>query len=161
MTLDLAKLRALLESPELRGEWYARGCYIYRSSDPLDRRQVARVPGCDPPNGDQHPIARFIATARTALPQLIDEVERLRKAAEAAMIRCINTHTPNDDVELFRREAQAELEQMRPVVEAAQAWRLHRDRDIVGTAPPGGARSATGIALIDAVDDLNKARGDK
>ena len=43
-------------------------------------------------------------------------------------------------------------EDMRPVFEAARAWRVGRDRNIIGTAPSGGPRSATGVALIDAVD---------
>lgn len=38
------------------------------------------------------------------------------------------------------------------VVRAALAWRTGRDRTIVGTAPPGGTRSHTGIMLIDAID---------
>lgn len=46
----------------------------------------------------------------------------------------------------------AEIERMRPVFEAAKAWRIGRDRNIIGTAPSGGQRSATGVALIDAVD---------
>jgi hypothetical protein len=41
-----------------------------------------------------------------------------------------------------------------PVVEAAKAWRIGRDRNVVGTAPSGGQRSATGVALIDALDAL-------
>ncbi len=46
----------------------------------------------------------------------------------------------------------AELERLRPVYAAALAWRVGRDRDIVGTAPAGGSRSETGRALIDAID---------
>lgn len=49
-------------------------------------------------------------------------------------------------------ELEAELAKMRPVYEAALAWRVERDRDIIGTAPPGGPRSETGRALIDAID---------
>lgn len=40
------------------------------------------------------------------------------------------------------------------VLDRAVLWRQGRDRNIVGTAPAGGQRSATGVALIDAVDRL-------
>lgn len=45
-----------------------------------------------------------------------------------------------------------ERDHMRPVFAAALVWRDGRDRDRVGTAPPGGQRSESGRALIDAVD---------
>jgi hypothetical protein len=46
----------------------------------------------------------------------------------------------------FRR---AECERMRPVYDAAKAWRAGRQRDVDAH---GEARSVTGVALIDAVD---------
>lgn len=69
---------------------------------------------------------------------------------------------PATELDLLRRATQvhertildqrAEIQRLRAVVDAALTWRQGRDRDIIGTAPPGGQRSATGVALIDAVD---------
>ncbi len=55
-------------------------------------------------------------------------------------------------------KARADVAEMRGVVDAAIAWREGRDRSIIGTAPPGGQRSASGVALIDAIDALIEAR---
>jgi hypothetical protein len=72
--IDVDKLRALLADPQLRGDWNARGCYVYRSDDPRDHRQVCRVPSVDPVNGSVHPIAAFIALSRAEVPLLLAEV---------------------------------------------------------------------------------------
>jgi hypothetical protein len=92
----------------MRGDWYARGCYVYRSSNPQDRRQVARVPA--PEAADpyaKHPIAAFIAASRTLVPTLCDEIERLRKLAREACLAAEELNGDNgDDEELLRRRAQ-------------------------------------------------------
>ncbi len=65
----------------------------------------------------------------------------------------LSTHEVRDRVELLlTRLAAADA-----VVQAAREWRVGRDRNIVGTAPSGGQRSATGVALIDALDALDAA----
>lgn len=63
---------------------------------------------------------------------------------------------PVDEAETERDQLRADNERMRAVYEAALAWRVGRDRTVVGTAPPGGKRSHTGIMLIDAVDAARK-----
>lgn len=70
--------------------------------------------------------------ALNAVPKLFTEVHRL---------------------DLALAEARADADKMRPVYIAAKAWRPHRHRDVVGTAPLGGQRTETGVALIDAVDE--------
>jgi hypothetical protein len=67
--------------------------------------------------------------------------------------------SPKDELDYWRAEAkrwQVKAEQAEAthiaIVTAARAWRVGRSRDIVGTAPSGGQRSATGAALIDAID---------
>lgn len=52
----------------------------------------------------------------------------------------------------------SQLSRYSRIVEAAREWRVGRDRNIVGTAPSGGQRSATGVALIDAVDAFDAAK---
>jgi hypothetical protein len=100
--------RGLVEGPQMRGDWHARGCYVYRSSNPIDRRQVARVPA--PESADpyaKHPIANFIAASRTLVPTLCDEIERLRKIANEACGIADDLNGDNgDDEELIRRKEQ-------------------------------------------------------
>lgn len=106
---DIVKYaRGLVEGPQMRGDWYARGCYVYRSSNPLDRRQVARVPAVEPEDPyAKHPVATFIAAARTLVPTLCDEIARLRKiASEACGIADDLNGDNGDDEELLRRRAQ-------------------------------------------------------
>ncbi len=84
VVIGLSRVRALLANPQLRGEWYANGCYVYRTSEPFDRRQVARVPTIEPGNGGKHPIADFIASARVILPRALDHIGELERELEAA-----------------------------------------------------------------------------
>lgn len=67
----LERLKELLEHPDLRGDWHARGCYVYRTSDPRDTRQVCRVPA--PASDDpyhKHPVAEFVALAQQLVKTL-------------------------------------------------------------------------------------------
>lgn len=116
--------------------------------------------------------AAFIAAARTAVPELLDRVEALEAELEErecdvhARIRAGYDKTVADAwrAEVAKLTAalvamrtelvqlRAELARMRPIVDAAIAWRVGRDRNIVGTAPSGGQRSARGVALIEAID---------
>lgn len=71
-----------LDDPQVRGEWHARGTYVYRSNDARDRRQVCRVPAADMADPYwKHPVAAFIARARRHMPSMLAEI-RSRRAAD-------------------------------------------------------------------------------
>ena len=78
-------------------------------------------------------------------PRVVAATERARAAA-TNLLDALNASAGVS--------SRARLARVEGVVQAARAWRVGRDRNIIGTAPAGGQRSATGVALIDAVDNL-------
>lgn len=79
MTLDHAALRRLCEDPELHPKpWeVADHGYAVDLAEPHDWHRLIYDEG-----GHTKADAAFIAAARTALPALLDEVERLRSALQ-------------------------------------------------------------------------------
>lgn len=216
--MNLDKLKALCEAatpgpwatdvaPRLAGA-------INATLDGL-QRQVAHADGqaamFDQRRGmETHEVmaanAAFIAAARTAVPELIAEVERLRVDLKCEQIRSEDRGASYASAAADRDSLRAECEKLKncciciecgrcsvdedgccttcgrdallfedgrlqntgvsdhidaierklariePVWERAKEWRQGRDRNVTGTAPPGGQRSATGVALIDAID---------
>ena len=103
---DVKAARAVCDAAPA-GEWHARDTYVYRSGDPRDQRQVARVPGVQIDPRLPHPIATFIAAARTILPAALDEIERLT----GCLAKANNNHETferlwyltQDEIERLRR----------------------------------------------------------
>ncbi len=66
------------------GAWAARETYVYRTSDPRDHRQMARVPSAVTRSGDVHPIAAFIAASRTLVPAMLAHIAALTAESQHA-----------------------------------------------------------------------------
>ena len=183
---EIAEARELLTDVELRGKWFARGCYIYRTNDPRDHRQVARVPTVESSNGRQHPIATFIAVSRTLVPRLLDEVERLGAAHDweeriatdtleerDARIKQIddiadalgdegewsNLHDRGDAALELARDAVAEVERLRTEVERMRP--VYEAAKIVRARLPASAIELLDRvfrpAIVDLVDAVERA----
>lgn len=101
----------------------------------VDGEQVDTRTTCD------HVMELAVATVATKENQMVADIARLRRWLE-------DVGDEPDDIAAIA----AALPHLLAVYEAALAWREGRDRNIIGTAPPGGHRSATGVALIDAID---------
>ena len=69
------------------GDWCARGCYVYRTSDPRDHRQMARVPAMEPVDGFPHPIAAFISRSKSTVPSLLARLREYKDANDKPMFR--------------------------------------------------------------------------
>lgn len=76
----IAELRALCNAKVTPGPWEAHGDSVIASHPTnLDQAPVVHTDGFWFPR-EAGANARFIAAARTALPELLDEIERLRGA---------------------------------------------------------------------------------
>jgi hypothetical protein len=110
--LDLEAAKRL-EEAATSGPWAVPGANVFRvvapdaphsnprqgHHPPYPWRVVADLDGPDGSDDD----ARFIAAARTLVPALITEVERLRAALDEAQLRSIEARNPGIDMDEVRR----------------------------------------------------------